>query len=51
MDVETLCRREEQSVSQWASAFAETGLGVSKTIGDLAGPMPFFLLTFEMKVI
>jgi fucose permease len=34
----------EQAVSQWASAFAETGLGVSKTIGDLAGPMLFALL-------
>ncbi len=31
----------EQSVSQWASVFAEKGLGVSKTIGDLAGPMMF----------
>lgn len=31
----------EQAVSQWASAFAEQGLGVSKTIGDLAGPMLF----------
>ena len=31
----------EQAVSQWASAFAEMGLGVSKTIGDLAGPMFF----------
>lgn len=31
----------EQAVSQWASAFAETGLHVSKTIGDLAGPMMF----------
>ena len=27
----------EQAVSQWASAFAERGLGVSKTIGDLQG--------------
>ena len=26
---------------QWASTFAEKGLGVSKTIGDLAGPMFF----------
>lgn len=34
----------EQSVSQWASAFAEQGLGVSKTIGDLAGPMSFAIL-------
>lgn len=31
----------EQSVSQWASALAEEGLGISKTLGDLAGPMSF----------
>lgn len=31
----------EQSVSQWASTFAETGLHVSKTVGDLMGPMLF----------
>lgn len=31
----------EQSISQWASTFAEQGLGVSKTVGDLAGPMAF----------
>ena len=29
----------EQAVSQWASTFAEKGLGVTKTIGDLAGPI------------
>jgi len=34
----------EQSVSQWASTFAEKGLGVSKTAGDLAGPMAFAVL-------
>lgn len=34
----------EQSVSQWASTFAEKGLGVSKTFGDLAGPMAFAVL-------
>lgn len=34
----------EQSVSQWASTFAEKGLRVSKTIGDLAGPMLFAVL-------
>ncbi len=34
----------EQSVSQWASIFAEKGLGVSKTLGDLAGPMAFAIL-------
>ena len=34
----------EQAVSQWASTFAERGLGVSKTVGDLAGPMAFAFL-------
>lgn len=34
----------ELSISQWASAFAESGLGISKTAGDLAGPMFFALL-------
>lgn len=31
----------EQAMSQWASAFAESALQVSKTIGDLAGPCSF----------
>lgn len=34
----------EQAMSQWASAFAESGLGVSKTLGDLAGPCMFSVL-------
>lgn len=34
----------EQAVSQWASTFAESGLKVSKTVGDLAGPMFFAVL-------
>ena len=34
----------EQGMSQWASAFAESGLNVSKTIGDLAGPCSFAIL-------
>ena len=34
----------EQAVSQWASVFAEMGLGISKTLGDLAGPMAFAIL-------
>ena len=34
----------EQSVSQWASLFAEKGLGISKAAGDLAGPMAFAVL-------
>lgn len=31
----------EQAMSQWASAFAESALQVSKTIGDLTGPCAF----------
>ncbi len=34
----------ELSMSQWASAFAESALHVSKTAGDLAGPCAFALL-------
>lgn len=34
----------EQAVSQWASTFAEKALGLSKTVGDLAGPMLFSIL-------
>ena len=41
----------EQAVSQWASTFAETGLGVSKTVGDLAGPMAFALLMGTSRLI
>ena len=33
----------EQGMSQWASAFAESALRVSKTAGDLAGPCAFAL--------
>ena len=33
----------EIAVSQWASAYCETGLGVSKTVGDIAGPCAFAL--------
>ena len=31
----------ELSMGQWASAFAESALGLSKTMGDLAGPCLF----------
>ncbi len=34
----------EISMSQWASAFTESALGVSKTVGDLAGPCLFAIL-------
>lgn len=40
----TCAGASEQAVSQWASTFAELGLGVSKTVGDLAGPMAFAVL-------
>lgn len=41
----------ELSMSQWASAFAESGLGVSKTVGDLAGPCFFAVLMGCARVI
>ena len=31
----------EATIAQWASAFTESALGVSKTVGDLAGPCLF----------
>lgn len=34
----------EQAMSQWASFFAESGLKVSKTMGDLLGPCMFAVL-------
>lgn len=41
----------EQAVSQWASTFAERGLGVSKTVGDLAGPMAFAILMGTSRLL
>lgn len=41
----------EQAVSQWASTFAELGLGVSKTVGDLAGPMFFAIMMGSARAI
>lgn len=41
----------EQGVSQWASTFAEKGLGVSKSVGDLAGPMAFAVLMGTSRAI
>lgn len=34
----------EQAMNQWASSFAESGLKVSKSVGDLAGPGMFAVL-------
>ncbi len=41
----------EQAVGQWASAFAETGLRVSKTIGDLTGPCLFAFMQGLARLI
>lgn len=41
----------EQAMSQWASAFAEAGLGVSKTVGDLAGPCMFAILMGTSRLL
>ena len=40
----------EQGMVQWASAFAEAGLGVSKTVGDLLGPCLFSILMGGARV-
>ncbi len=41
----------EQAVSQWASTFAEQGLGVSKTVGDLSGPMVFAFMMGASRLL
>lgn len=41
----------EQSVSQWSSTLAEKGLGISKTLGDLMGPMMFAILMGTSRAI
>lgn len=41
----------ELSMSQWASAYAESALGLSKAIGDLAGPCMFAVTMGISRVI
>lgn len=41
----------EVAMSQWASAFAESGLKVSKTVGDLMGPFMFAILMGTGRII
>lgn len=41
----------ELSMAQWASAYAESALGLSKTIGDLAGPCMFAITMGISRVI
>lgn len=41
----------EQGMSQWASAFAESGLHVEKAVGDLAGPCLFAVLMGSARLL
>jgi MFS family permease len=41
----------EQAMGQWASSFAESGLGVSKALGDLLGPCLFAILMGIARVV
>lgn len=41
----------EQAMSQWASAFAESALKVSKTVGDMAGPCAFAILMGTARAV
>ena len=41
----------EQSISQWSSLFAEAGLGVGKTLGDLLGPCMFAVLMGASRLL
>ena len=41
----------EASMAQWASAFTESAIGVSKTIGDLAGPCLFAMFMGLSRVL
>ncbi len=41
----------EASMAQWASAFTESAIGVSKTVGDLAGPCLFAVFMGISRII
>lgn len=41
----------ELAMAQWASAYAESALGLSKTIGDIAGPCMFAITMGISRVI
>ena len=48
----TLCAgASEVSISQWMSAFAEQGLNISKSVGDLAGPTVFAALMGISRIV
>ena len=41
----------EQAMGQWASSFAESGLGVTKALGDILGPCLFAVLMGIARVV
>lgn len=41
----------ELSMAQWASAYTESAIGLSKTVGDLAGPCMFAVMMGISRVI
>ncbi len=41
----------ETTMAQWASAFTESAIGVSKTVGDLAGPCAFAMFMGISRVL
>lgn len=41
----------EQAMSQWASAFAQAGLGLDKTAGDLLGPLSFAVAMGVARIV
>ena len=41
----------EATMAQWASAFTESSIGVSKTVGDLAGPCLFAMFMGISRVV
>ncbi|HIU18932.1 MAG TPA: MFS transporter [Candidatus Limiplasma stercoravium] len=51
MLIMALSGASELSMSQWSSSFAQSALGVSKAVGDLAGPCAFAVLMGTARVI
>jgi len=41
----------EQAMGQWASSFAESGLGVNKALGDILGPCLFAILMGTARTV
>ncbi len=46
-----LAGASEQAMGQWASALAEAGFGVSKVVGDMAGPCMFALFMGLSRIV